>query len=441
MSKKKTKKKNTGPPQPSVRISQCMIVKNEEKNIEKALSWAKGIVTEQIVVDTGSTDRTVEIAESMGAKVFHFRWINDFSAAKNYAIEQARGNWIAFLDADEYIPPEDAKKLLPLLKRLHAEPEMRAKWFALNFPMAHVDENGKPFAIHDQERLFRNLPSVRYIGRIHEQIDVPGENIAHVDEITVIHTGYAKSIYDEANKAERNVELLRAELAQNPDDLNAKAYLADSLAAKDNAESLAEAEDLFYEVIQGRTGVIPALRKKAYTRLISKYDVLPKKLIEREALCRKALTEFPGDLDFEYYLGVALNQNGDYRDAWSAFRECEAKLSDSSFTDESDTVAADPVLLFLQMAIAAQRLGDEENVIRCATFVLSADKFREGILGPYIGTLLKHDTAEEDVVTLLSKIYDMSSKKDLLFIARAAKDIGALDFTRRIISLAGEIQS
>lgn len=87
-----------------------MIVKNEEKNIRKALTWGKSIVCEQIVVDTGSTDKTVEIAKEMGAKVFHFEWIDDFSAAKNFAIDQASGNWIAFLDADEYFPMKTRKK-------------------------------------------------------------------------------------------------------------------------------------------------------------------------------------------------------------------------------------------------------------------------------------------------------------------------------------------
>ena len=98
-----------------VRLSQCMIVKNEEKNIEKALSWAKGYAFEQIVVDTGSTDRTIEIAERMGAKVFHFKWIDDFSAAKNYALDQASGDWIAFLDADEYMSAEHARLIIPLI--------------------------------------------------------------------------------------------------------------------------------------------------------------------------------------------------------------------------------------------------------------------------------------------------------------------------------------
>ena len=104
------------------KISQCMIVKNEEKNIEQALSWGKGVVAEQIVVDTGSADRTVEIAQRLGAKVFHFPWINDFAAAKNFAIEKAQYEWIAFLDADEYFSAEDAKKLADVLHHLSAQP-------------------------------------------------------------------------------------------------------------------------------------------------------------------------------------------------------------------------------------------------------------------------------------------------------------------------------
>ncbi len=101
-----------------IRLSQCMIVKNEEKNIERALSWGKSFIWEQIVVDTGSTDRTVEIARRLGAKVYHFEWIDDFAAAKNYAVSQAQGDWIVFLDADEYFLEEDAKRLVPLLEKL-----------------------------------------------------------------------------------------------------------------------------------------------------------------------------------------------------------------------------------------------------------------------------------------------------------------------------------
>ena len=116
------------------RISQCMIVKNEERNIEKALSWGKGVVSEQIVVDTGSTDRTVEIAESMGAKIYHFEWIDDFAAAKNFAISKAKYEWIALLDADEYFLEEDAKKLLFYVRQLQNKDydAILSSWVHLN---------------------------------------------------------------------------------------------------------------------------------------------------------------------------------------------------------------------------------------------------------------------------------------------------------------------
>ena len=123
------------------RISQCMIVKNEEKNIERALSWGKTVMWEQIVVDTGSTDRTVEIARGLGARVVTFPWIDDFSAAKNYAIEQCGGDWIALLDADEYMMPEGAEKLPEFIK------EMNARGLdGLSTGWQQLDEEGKIFS-------------------------------------------------------------------------------------------------------------------------------------------------------------------------------------------------------------------------------------------------------------------------------------------------------
>ena len=148
-----------------MKLSQCMIVKNEEQNIERALSWGKGIVCEQIVVDTGSTDRTIEIAKQMGAKVYEFTWINDFAAAKNFAISKAMGDWIAFLDADEYFSEEDAKKLPKLLEELEKKKfEIKGEKGKINIietDWVQLDENGKIFAVPSQTRIFRN----KQIGR------------------------------------------------------------------------------------------------------------------------------------------------------------------------------------------------------------------------------------------------------------------------------------
>jgi len=348
---KKKNKKSSGPPKPMIRLSQCMIVKNEEKNIERALGWAKSIAFEQIVVDTGSTDRTVEIAEKMGAKVYHFNWICDFSAAKNFAIEQATGNWIAFLDADEYFSPIDAKKLMIFLKRIHSDPQMRDRYLALNCAWVNVDENGKPFSVLDQERVFRNLPSIRYINKIHERLDMSIDNVVQVDEISIIHTGYSGAALEETGKWERNVEMLRAELAGKPGDLNIKAYLADSLKLTSDPVGIAEADALFMDVIEGGADVIPELKKKAYLHILTRNLDAHSKRGDCEELCRSALRDLPGDIDFDYYYAYLLNIKGEFPKALELLKGCEERLAVAAPGD-SLIVAVNPGLLAEQLNIA-----------------------------------------------------------------------------------------
>ena len=100
-----------------MKLSACVIVKNEEKNLPQWLSSMAQLADEMIVVDTGSEDNTKSLAHQAGAKVFDFTWIDDFAAAKNYAIEQASGNWILFLDADEYFAPESVGRVREVIRK------------------------------------------------------------------------------------------------------------------------------------------------------------------------------------------------------------------------------------------------------------------------------------------------------------------------------------
>jgi len=436
MAKKKNKKRNMQAAQPVVRLSQCVIAKNEGKNIERALSWAKDVAFEQILVDTGSTDDTVEIAERMGVKVLHFDWINDFAAAKNFAIEQASGNWIAFLDADEYFSVADAHTLMEHLKKIHSNPASRAKWFAVNCPWAQLDDSGKVFAMFAQERVFR--PFVRYTGKIHEHLDLDPDRLYRVDDITIMHTGYSQAAYNETKKADRNIEMLRVELTEKPNDINVKAYLADALTVKGGEDCRAEALTLYKEVINEARRVNPVLKKKAYAAIMDNYKEIPEFLTECEEVCRKAAVDFPNDLDIEYYLGFILNKKEDYTEAWSVLRKCEESLIKSSNLDDSILISAKPRTLFIQMAIAAHGLDDVEGVVRYSTMILTEDKSITSILKHYIWTLLKHGVSEDDVTDLLKKLYDFSDPKDLMLIGRAAKDCGAVPYARRILALAQE---
>ena len=212
--------------QSGVRISQCMIVKDEENNIKKALSWGKGIVCEQIVVDTGSRDRTVQIAESMGARVYHYTWTDDFAAAKNYAISKAKGEWIAFLDADETWAPGDEKKLLKILEQL--EPT-RAEGITTGLML--LDDDGKAAAAGTQIRVFRNRANLGYRRRIHEQLGWLDGTPMHIadatGELSILHSGYSGSVWEDKKVNGRNLKLILKELEDHPGDYEMMGYLGD----------------------------------------------------------------------------------------------------------------------------------------------------------------------------------------------------------------------
>jgi len=366
MSKKKNKKKHSHAPRtprPGVRLSQVMIVKNEERNIKRALSWAKDIAFEQIVVDTGSTDRTVEIAKQMGAKIFHFEWINDFSAAKNFAIDQAQGDWIAFLDADEYFSTKDTKKIMPFLKYVMEDRALREKWLVIQCPWAQIDETGKVFSMFTQERLFRNLPGLRYEGRIHEKLNVHVDNTVHGDDITIMHTGYSDESHSETNKIERNIKMLEVEVKENPDNATYKGYLAEALKAKaekagNYSESSDKIEALFYEAIDEKHDVLPLVRKNAYMNLLQTFSENPEKFDECKKLCENALEIYPNDLDFEYYYAVALHGKGEYEEAWEALERCKARLTGGEAVIDSQIITTNPGLLLNQIKLTAEKLGN-----------------------------------------------------------------------------------
>ena len=431
---KKKKKKSSAPPMPQVRFSQCMIVKNEEKNIEKALSWAKSIAFEQIVVDTGSTDRTVEIAKKMGAKIFHFEWINDFGAAKNYAIEQASGNWIAFLDADEYLSQTDTKKLSALLRRIMSDPKQKEDSLAVECPWVNIDDNGDPIGILSQIRVFRNIPSIRYIGKIHEYLSLVSNTVVRADDIAIMHTGYSETAFKETGKTNRNIELLRKATADNPGDYNLKAYLGEALLGMEDEHSPAEAEELFFEVISPSSNAGSEFRKKAYAHLLEA-RLERGDFLDSEELSRRALVDFPGDIDLGYYLGFALNKKKEYSEAYEVLQESEKRLLGSKALDESIRISANPSLLFTQLAAAAQGLGEVEGLVKYAAITLSVDKSQDGILAVYIATLLKHGVSEDEVVALLSAIYDMNSSQDLVLLANASAKYGASSLARRFADM------
>ncbi len=187
-------------------ISLCMIVKNEEGNLPKSLAPIAAYFDEVILVDTGSTDRTRDLAGNYGAKVFEIPWRDDFAGARNESIARASGDWIFWFDADNRIAVEDARKM----RRFIESPRDRIFWCT-----EVVEPKGERLI---QKRIFPRLPGFNFIGRIHEQLSHPAEGIRYVmTDIRIYHWGYVDKELLKA-KGMRNLRILQEVLDQNPED-------------------------------------------------------------------------------------------------------------------------------------------------------------------------------------------------------------------------------
>ena len=155
-----------------MKISLCMIVKNEEQTLCRALSTAKTFADEIVIVDTGSTDGTVGIARSFTDKVYEYEWRDDFSAARNYAISKATGDYYMWLDADDVIPDATAKKLRSALNRLDGNVDVVMLPYVTD-----VDEKGNPAFSYYRERIMKNNPRFYFRGRVHEAVPISGNII------------------------------------------------------------------------------------------------------------------------------------------------------------------------------------------------------------------------------------------------------------------------
>jgi GT2 family glycosyltransferase len=205
------------PGEQRARVSLAMIVRDEEENLPACLASVQGLFDEIVVVDTGSTDHTGVIAREFGAHVSAFAWCDDFAAARNAALEQATGDYVFWLDADDRLEPPEAEKLRVLLGRLSTHrPEAYVVRCACD---SGPGGSGSPTVV-DHIRLFPRRPEVRWTYRVHEQI-LPALKRAGIEvrwsDVTVRHTGYADAA-QRARKRERDTRILSAELAARPDD-------------------------------------------------------------------------------------------------------------------------------------------------------------------------------------------------------------------------------
>jgi len=288
-------------------VSAALIVKNEERFLGQCLHSIRELVDEIIVVDTGSTDRTKEIAREHGARLDDFTWIDDFAAARNHALDIARGEWILYIDADERVRPCSPDRL-----RAQVSDPSYVAYYVLLHPRPK-------FTAYPELRLFRNDRRIRFRGIIHENI-WPGIDAYRAEaggrigrsDLIFDHEGYEG---DQGHKHLRNLPLLLRAVREHPDRVFGWCHLASIYVAL-GQERLAE--DAWQEAL----GIV---RKKSW---LLPEDSLPYVgLIRRqtargddvEPLLTEAIGKFPHNLHLLWLRGRTLMRDGRFADAIPIF--------------------------------------------------------------------------------------------------------------------------
>ena len=323
-------------------LTASLIVKNEERVLDRCLESLEGVADETVVVDTGSTDATRDIATRRGARLFEFPWTGDFSAARNHALDVSNGEWILYIDADERVRRESASQLRSeLLDHTHIGYEI----------LLHPRPEHSPYRIL---RLFKNDLSIRFRGIIHENIWPSvieyrarwGGNIGK-SSLIVDHDGYEG---DQSAKDARNYPLLLSALAEDPGRVYCWCHLAAIYAARNEKQRAEDAWEQALEIVRKNNGrarddLLP------YLGLIeSGLERIGEDHLSRlRTLFEEARSRFGNRVQLQWLNGRILMREGHFRQAIAVF---ESVVSEGRLAAQ-DCLASCDFRLFTEYAYDA----------------------------------------------------------------------------------------
>lgn len=305
------------------KVSLCLIAKDEESSIAACIQSAADLVDEIILVDTGSGDRTMELAEKFNARIIPFAWNEDFAAARNFGLEQAAGEWILVLDADEVLEPVERESFIRLLDAVGVE----GYFFTIRSRLGNGEEE-----VSDQVvRLFKNNPLYRFDGAIHEQVvssikRYSGDASLVLSGITILHTGYLQAKIIAKHKHQRNIGVIRRALAVTPED----PFLLYSLGIEfTQAGDIARGNEFLTAALLRLTG-----REGYFRHVITTLGMGLLETGEKERLAQfldKAFIMFPGDPELCLIKGVMALQAGEWQAAADGLGRAAEAATDTIF--------------------------------------------------------------------------------------------------------------
>ena len=400
-----------------IKISACVIVKNEEKNLPQWFRCVKELADEYIVVDTGSNDNTKQIAKQNGAKIYDFAWCNDFAAAKNYAIDRANGEWIIFLDADEYFLSNDCVKVKEYIYKYHNSEDVDLLICRLD--NIDVDNHNRYLVSTYQTRIFRNRPYIRYKGAVHEALfnsSKQNKVIQYINDVVIYHTGYSSSVMREKNS--RNIKLMEEKIEKNGIKPNDYLYLADSYWGIGDYE-----KTIYYSRLHNKSKAIGyGIDGKSYYYIILSMQEMGANINDIKKIIAEAKKRYPRLNWINMLEGIILYKHKEYIDAERILEYALSKHYNGT-AEKLPTLEIDYSLTFLShvhycLGMIKRKQKNSNEAANNYYKGLVANKYNVELLNVMI-EMIKNG-GDTDVIYFLNQIY---SKEDVDFLIDALKNV------------------
>jgi tetratricopeptide (TPR) repeat protein len=369
----------------------------------------EALADEILIVDTGSTDRTVEIALSHGARVDSFVWCNDFSAARNAGLEQARGDWILILDADEELSPEDHEVLLEalrgdsnhLLLRLRCIQELEGRQYQGYVP-----------------RLFRNAPGIWFQDPIHESVTHTVGVLSRIWSMEtglscarLIHHGNTPEIIQERGKVGRNHALLLRAVSDNPGNAYMQMQLGCEYLRMDRSDKAFHHFGLAVELCEGAGGLFPDSVEALLTQYASQL-VQERRFEETERLLTGRLANQSPLTPWHRYLrGRARMELGRLEEALEDLQDCRSRRSEETLWITPGDLET-PELEFMIGEVLG-RLGRYEESERFLRWALAKDRACVRYIGATARMIARRGDPVGALGLLLEHLPEASNSVDL----------------------------